>query len=65
MFPLMKKVRLSLMQLYLETAGFAVFVGYDDYPLNEDDDEDKSYISANAQYVSDTEKITAVGSIEV
>ena len=46
---------------YLETAGFAVFVGYDDYPLNEDDDEDKSYISANAQYVSDTEKITAVG----
>jgi len=41
--------------------GFAVFAGYDNYPLNDEDDEDESYVSANVQYVSDTARITGVG----
>ena len=41
---------------------FAVFAGYDNYPLDIDDEEDnESYLTANVQYVSDTAQITGVG----
>jgi len=47
---------------YLDTAGFAVFAGYDNYPLDIDDEEgNESYLSGNVQYVSDTARITGVG----
>ncbi len=42
--------------------GFVVFAGYDNYPLDIGEDEgDESYLSANVQYVSETERITGVG----
>lgn len=42
--------------------NFAIFAGYDNYPLDIDDEEEnESYLSANVQYVSDTARITGVG----
>jgi len=45
----------------LQTAGFAIFAGYDNYPLDIGEEGDESYLSANVQYLSDTARITAVG----
>ena len=49
-----------------EPGDFAIFAGYDNYPLDIDDEgENESYLSANVQYVTDiadsTARITGIG----